>query len=355
MRKSIAIHGAVYGRNFGDIIIIETVLKSLARSGHCDVSIPMGFSRFIDYINRGSNVVGRNRYPSVIIFGPGGYLGQPRYNTLRWNIRFMMYHGFIILASFLFRIPVVIHGTGVGPATFHPVRLLMKLLFMRAERIHVRDVESSNYVKELYKGVNEDILTFGGDVALALPHFYGIEPIDINHVAGVIGIHMPVGDKIGFPDELADDLLTFVAKHNECKFNILHDGPAQEVHSKLKGLLSFEHVSNFKFEGPEELISQINQCELIITTKLHVGICAYALGKKIISTYTHPKNKRFFQQIERRDNSVFIEDYQPGWLSGMVAKTLADCEFHEKLNELSSQVKVDLGGLIRVVEKINGN
>ena len=137
MKKSVALHGAVYGRNFGDILIIQTVLKSLARCGISEVSIPMGFSRFTDYIKRNCKIIGRFCFPSVIIFGPGGYLGEPKYNTVRWNTRFFVYHGFIILASFIFRIPVVIHGTGVGPASFYPTRLLMRILLMSAERIHV--------------------------------------------------------------------------------------------------------------------------------------------------------------------------------------------------------------------------
>lgn len=354
MKKSVALHGAVYGRNFGDILIIETVLRFLFRCGISEVSIPMGFERFIGYINRNSRVIGTVRYPSVIIFGPGGYLGQPKYNTLRWNIRFMVYHGFIILASCLFRIPVIVHGTGVGPATFYPVRLLMKLLFMRAVKIHVRDIESFKYVTEIYSNVDREILTFGGDVALALPFIYDIEPINNQSVAGVIGIHMPVGNKIYFPDALAEDLIKFVEENKNYQFKILHDGPGHGVHAKLKGLLSFENVVELDFDSPEGLLSQLNQCEVVFSTKLHVGICAYALGKKVVSIYTHPKNVRFFQQIKRSDNAVSIAEYQVGWLQRIATKTFSDIGFHDELSKLSSQVISDLEALNREVAKING-
>lgn len=354
MKKSVAIHGAVYGRNFGDILIIETIIRSLVGAGITEFSIPMGLKRFINYLNRNSKRIGTAKFPSVIIFGPGGYLGQPEYNVVRWNLRFMLYHGSIILMSYAMRIPIIIHGAGVGPATFYPVRMLIRLLFKRAVKIHVRDIESFNYVSEIYKNVDNKVLTFGGDVALALTSIYGIKPKTSESNKGVIGIHMPVGNRILFPDALADDIVRFVRENTDYQFRILHDGPGHAVHGKLRAILSFENVAEVDFVSPEDLLSRINECEVIVSTKLHVGICGYALGKKIISIYTHPKNVRFFQQIGRADNAVPISRYRAGWLQQIARKTLDDDGFHDELSRLSSEVTLELDALTREVKKFNG-
>lgn len=51
------------------------------------------------------------------------------------------------------------------------------------------------------------------------------------------------------------------------------------------------------YPGVENLIDLINKSTFVITTKLHVGITAAALNKRVFSIYKHPKTKRFHRQI----------------------------------------------------------
>jgi polysaccharide pyruvyl transferase WcaK-like protein len=352
MKKKIGIHGAVYGRNFGDILIIQILIKYLSKKNNCEFSIPMGFKRFTDYLPTNSILLEKNILPSVIIFGPGGYLGEPKYNLHRWNIRFVLYHGFLIILSVILRIPVIVHGAGVGPINSRLVKAIIRILFKRSAKIHVRDIESFNNVKKIYPGINTNILTWGGDVALGIQSTFDIEPISHNEYKGQVGIHMPVGSNISFPKNLSDDILSFVKNNKSYNFKILYDGPSQKIHENLSELLSKKNVTEIKFTDPESLLNDINKCEIVVSTKLHVGICTYALQRKIISTYTHHKNKRFFDQICRPKNAIFIEDYESGWFERTFNETLKDDNFNERLFVLANETKNDLESLSRKLENI---
>jgi polysaccharide pyruvyl transferase WcaK-like protein len=52
-----------------------------------------------------------------------------------------------------------------------------------------------------------------------------------------------------------------------------------------------------EYNGVDDLMERIADCETIITSKLHVGIVASALGRKVISLPVHPKTSRFYKDL----------------------------------------------------------
>jgi hypothetical protein len=55
------------------------------------------------------------------------------------------------------------------------------------------------------------------------------------------------------------------------------------------------------YQSPFHLIERLNGASVVVTTKLHVGICAAVMGKTVLSFYAHPKTLRFYRQLERED------------------------------------------------------
>ena len=51
------------------------------------------------------------------------------------------------------------------------------------------------------------------------------------------------------------------------------------------------------YGGVDDLLRQIAKYSLIFTSKLHVGITATALGRKVIAMPHHPKTMRFYRSL----------------------------------------------------------
>lgn len=62
------------------------------------------------------------------------------------------------------------------------------------------------------------------------------------------------------------------------------------------------------FIGIWETVALISQLSALVTTKLHVGIVAYALGVYCESFATHRKTPRFYRQIGRSSQSLMWND-----------------------------------------------
>ena len=69
-KLKIAIHGALYGRNFGDILITEILIKSL--STKYDISLPYSLDRFRKLLNVKTVKKLDVKKTDLLIFGPGG-------------------------------------------------------------------------------------------------------------------------------------------------------------------------------------------------------------------------------------------------------------------------------------------
>ena len=62
------------------------------------------------------------------------------------------------------------------------------------------------------------------------------------------------------------------------------------------------------FKDIWETAALISKLSAILTTKLHVGIVAYALGVHCESFATHQKTPRFYKQIGRASQCIMLDD-----------------------------------------------
>jgi exopolysaccharide biosynthesis predicted pyruvyltransferase EpsI len=325
-------HGAHYGQNFGDILITSILVKWIEKKFDTTVELPLSLSRFSNYLDKKSLAVLKLKVPDKIFFGPGGYFGEPEYNTRRWNIRFVFYHGALILFSRLFNIKTVVYGVGVGPVSNPLVYFLIKLLFKRSELVCVRDEQSLNYTIQHFSS-NAKMYP---DIALNLLSIYEIGQKSIKNPIHEknIGIHLPVGDSIEFPIQLADDLSQFIGANPNWKFVIIYDGPKQRLNQALEVILALGNVEEERFVSVESLLTTISNLDIILTTKLHVGICAYALKVKSLSIYTHSKNIRFYEQIDNSYACIGLHEYETSSLIKLIGSVDCDFEYFSKHSDL---------------------
>lgn len=334
-RPRVALHGAVYGTNFGDVLIQRLLAQNIRALCDADVFYPFGSKAFGEAadVKVGSrlNLVSSD----AAVFGPGGYFGERAHHQAQWNKRLTGFHGKFFRWVKVTRTPLLVAGVGVGPLGDRRSRSLVSEILSYACFIQVRDRESKQYAIEF--GIEDSRVAVSPDWALSLAD----ERVQISRTGSgqpkgdpcylrTVGLHISIPSEVSgtASEALCADIVAFVESHPEFKFLFLSDNRG----SKHKPIFSqqFERSPNVEFcfyHNPDKLIDTICLCDAIVTTKLHVGICAAALGILPISVYHHHKVYRFYAQIGLLDCSCALDSYQSPWLNRVLVERLEDASW----------------------------
>ncbi|MBW7941584.1 MAG: polysaccharide pyruvyl transferase family protein [Candidatus Kuenenia stuttgartiensis] len=307
--KRIGLHGSYVNRNFGDTLILK-IINDWIKEYSNDINVVLPFvtsdQESVEIIGKISDKVDINELDGLI-FGPGGYFGEPNKSLaqrFRWSIRNYVRH--IIWNRKLFKnsVPYAIIGVGVGPVSFAFLRKRIAKLFKNAMVITVRDIHSRNYL--IQWGVREDKINVASDVALTLRPGH----VDQLTTKPKVAIHIH-GVDIEATGKLKDFLhfINIIGKQHE--LFIIEDEVNQFDNDRLNNIRNVlkrneVNLPVIKYRNPEALIEELQKTDIIITSKLHVGIVGYALGKKVLSLPVHSKTLRFYEQIKRSEFCIPI-------------------------------------------------
>jgi len=321
-RSTIALHGAVYGQNFGDVLISQILARHLREATSAGVFFPFGRKKFRDASHEEIGRIWKLSKTHAAVMGPGGYFGERRHDQKSWNTRFRLYHGNFYRLVKLMRVPLFIHGVGVGPLSDPVSRDLARQIFDYADLVNVRDKESYDYVLGL--GTAAEKVGVYPDVALTLTgsdfrQKNSDTDLDFSGSAKpkVVGLHLPLPKNLSpaAVSNCLDQIKALIFLRPDLRFLILKDGPRQKISSEIRDVvLSSGRAEETTYIGPHRLLQDIARCDAVVTTKLHVGICASALGVAPLSLYSHPKVLRFFNEIGRLDFCEDVLSVRKRWL-----------------------------------------
>ncbi|HET9275932.1 MAG TPA: polysaccharide pyruvyl transferase family protein, partial [Gemmatimonadales bacterium] len=314
----IALHGAYRGGNFGDMLLLGIYAKWIREiMPGSRVILPFmhrSLSGLIDADGRGArHLLGA----AALVYGGGGYFGEPDKRQTWWSFRNVLRHLPVGVIARLRGIPIAISGVGAGPLSVPAARRLFVLLFRWAHSATVRDRESRGYLTSY--GVSPEALTVTADAALTLDG--GDLPAEATREAQAILAGLPGSLRIGVHvahsigcagiQSLIDDLAAFAAAHPEASFvYFLDEGPGrgEEYHLMKKTRLLEQKVGApgvvVPYRTPSQVVGLIHALDLVITTKLHVGIVGCALGRPVLAFPFHPKTRRFYEQIGAADRCI---------------------------------------------------
>jgi len=328
--KKIVLHGAFDTTNFGDILLL-CIYKNYIERHYPELevysdSVGSEAIKYSGIKKIALKQIVQNQVP--VIFCGGGYLGEPSRRKLFWRVRAFIKHFLLLWSLHLNKGKYSLIGVGFGPIDNKILRKIAVRAINSAFTVVFRDVESKNYAL-LYGAKNPIKVTSDAVMALLphelrnFPHFFSSQLVyDTNSATSsinkiLIGIHiqMPGKPKPDFKKGLFELLKKHKMGNPTCEFVLLTDSRNKDFSQDIirYNLQEFSFDS-FQYSGPFELIQKIHQCHLIITTKLHVGIVASVFNKPVISIAMHPKIKRFYNQIGRKDLCVEYNLYSIEWL-----------------------------------------
>lgn len=332
---NIYLFGSFMNDNFGDFLIYEEEIRCLyARFGDRINIITTDISPFYDAharVDRKKNHKEALREADIIIFGGGGYfgVGVPK---LVPNLQFMQLFGLRALSVVKCGKPFMVAGVGAGPLNYWFSCRVAKQVFEKAAAASVRDEESAQFLKKI--GVKRPVevhadwilgaqFTRNKDDASWVREHHIEKKVMLIHL-----VTIPEEKNRGV-ENVIDDIKKFCQEHGEFQPVVVCDQTKQDVYARTQEVhreLKEVHPLYYPYQSPRGLLTLIQDSDLILTDKLHLGIVGINLGKKVVSAANHPKTLRFYKQIKREAYCALIRSIEPGQAYRMLNAVLEDAD-----------------------------
>lgn len=296
MKNKTIIHGAFQNENFGDILLVETLVDKLGLdkdelllSNSCDyVSVTLGI-RKASFLNK----LLCKRY----LFCGGGYLGERKKNLFKWYVQFYLNHMSTFIICFLFAKSYVIYGVGFGPINNIFTRFVLYYFLKGSKGNYLRDAESVSYFKKYFQNLSNVVQTY--DLVLSHNDSFYINKYNLVKAEPskhTIVIHLP-GKKENFA--IRSDIISRITeKFDDSKFVFLSDNSINSYPDYFDcSKTDFMYI----YKDQRSVLNTLFNADIIFTSKLHVGIFSALFSKLPVSIYAHPKTKRFYDQIDRNN------------------------------------------------------
>lgn len=346
LSMKIALHGCYDINNFGDVLLANILISRLREIGFENVSVPIREERKLRWLLKYFTT-------DYMVFGGGGYLrdGPSSLSSFKHLIKYL---GPAIIMKIRGKKYSIIFP-GVGPINTAVGSRMIKWLIDNASVVNLRDRESIDLVNSRSK-VQRDI-----DVTCDL--ILGLKRDDVGEMAfgeaslllgsmtsrRLVGVHleslMPkpklmeaIIEKLVVESQRHDEIsLCFFADHNP-KIHYLYES-IMGKYPKMK-----ERYKIIPLQSIQTTAALIGSFNAVITTKLHVGITAYALGVMPYSAWTHIKTPRLYKMIGRSrfcSPAEHAVDSIVEWIDSIVKLDIKDAK------EESEQRKEMFSNLIR--------
>lgn len=292
----IAIVGALWANNYGDVLLAKLLKDKLVSLGH-SIILPNATTKIRNELDLGNvNHTYLNDVDYVLFCG-GGYFSEPPGNSVKWALsrtRALFKYAVWCKAK---KIPYSIIGVGAGPLNSFFSRFIVRRVCIGSEIVLARDTISYDTIKGLSPKIKLEQVS---DLVLSLKDLY--EDIDSKSrktdTKRKIGIHITCN-----ASDVIIPILNYIESHfDEYDFTLIEDNPGEyqrlctaypNVKSLLKNKLEYSSVDQFTIG--------ISNFDAVITSKLHVGIVAAAFNKVICSLPYHAKVERLYSDLGRSE------------------------------------------------------
>lgn len=331
--SKISLHGAYFPNNYGDVLILAIQAKWIQEITKKEVVLPFATEIYRNTIDV-SNISGKQGIISSdkLIYGAGGYLGEPYTNKWRWGFNFIKNHLLPYKIAKKNNIKHAIIGTGAGEVTNLFARSAVKKICNDASIISVRDEESRDIL--LKYGIDESKIDVTADVALSLTK----KDIPISSIKKIkdllrgsnnskFGVHLGINGQSSIfskkTELLLEESIAFLNKYDHITPVLIIDNDNKAQNNAVQYLKKklINKCIIYKHDNIWETTALLSELDVVLTNKLHIGIVSYALGCIPISIPYHPKTIRFYRQIQQKNLCIPLLDLQKGDVSNLLNST----------------------------------
>lgn len=308
----VLLNGATSGTNFGDYLFAEMYQQRISENiGQENVfwfDTRYAFSEFFKKHLKNRKKC-KMKDVSAFVYIPGGYFCRQGTKIRDYIIGYLVYHR-IGLKCLRRKIPYAILGMEVGHSKNKIIERIQKKLLVNASVVAVRNQDSyevakSYGVKNLHC-VADNVFAMNSNVFKDKDIPYEIK----KHNRKKIFLHIsPTSwSNHNIIEKVIPVLNKFLENHSEYDVLVSADQYYQYGHEEIaniSNLIKSKQVLKYNYDDPIALCKVIDCCDLVVTTKLHVGIVGAKLGKSVVSFSGHTeKIKRLYKQLGEEERTT---------------------------------------------------
>ncbi len=311
-RSLVSLHGSYFVRNFGDVLLMAICRRWIDRAAARSVTVlPFALPEIRREAEaRSEGGISTLLRSQALVYGGGGYFGEPPGPIGKWSRRLVARHVAVGLGFSLMRRPYMICGVGVGPLADKSARRAVIRLFEGATKVTVRDEESAEYLRSY--GLKRDVIVTA-DLALSLgtqdiPEDFSVQAeneFPIGHQ--YLGLHLSGARGSASRGREFTRIAVEMANANGYRIVSIIDNPSSIDQRRMLQYvreLSDGRAAPLVYDHPWRFLASLNRLDVVVTSKLHVGLVSAALGKSVLSVPSHPKTTRLFRQLGREDRCL---------------------------------------------------
>lgn len=296
---TVIFHGEYKTSNFGDLLLLAILAKSLSPLGIKTEALFLKKKHEKQTFCKSARLFPHFVRSQVIVYGGGGYISSqgPKKKLLRYTIP-----GGIARAL---RIPYIIVGPGSDDKLSKYGQQSFRFLANGACQVIVRDNETATVLKSA--GTDQQI-DVGTDLAFALRYedvaFFAQNRTQFETQKVLIGLNFP-----SLRGKRLEQYFDLMKKHQRVHKNIqyvwIYDNIASNE-SEVRAC-ALRHDIGLKFlrnDNIWDFAEALSRMRAIFTSKLHVGIVAWTLDVAVAGLSTHEKTQRFYKKIDRESFQV---------------------------------------------------
>lgn len=242
----------------------------------------------------------------IFIYSPGGYLGYIEKwfsGTAKktWE-RFFYYYLPGLIYTFAGK-PLVLFGQGIGPYEYFFLKPILGRIAMKSSLITVRDCYSKKLLLE--SGVKEEKIHLTSDCSQIIIKRGLVKSTEYSEMIRYKlkekkKIFILVFEACEWFHKVVDAMREYIIDDNYA-FVI---GGDSNVARGIECLKNFsapfpkKRTFTYVYKNPIQLLSIINECDVVLTPKFHTAIVASVLGKSVFAfSVQYAKTRIFFNDI----------------------------------------------------------
>lgn len=305
--KRILLSGATAGTNFGDCLFAIMFQNEVAKVvGKENVYWYKNRFSISDYFKKQLN--NYQEYKSIkqidsLVYISGGYFCGDDRNWKDYLLRYLRYFS-VGLKCILCRIPYIIVAVEVGPSKSKIIEFIEKIILRKAKTLIVRNHSSKIYAESF--GCKNVIETADSVFAMDNAIFEDAElpqPLSTKGKKLFLHINPSIEQNRNIIEKIIPVVNRFIKQHPEYKIILGMD----QYYSNQQQVIDYvkQNIENqvlvqggVIYDNPLTLCKVLDNVDVIVTHKLHVGIVGAKLGKSVISFSGHTeKIQRLYDQL----------------------------------------------------------
>ncbi|MGT2932807.1 polysaccharide pyruvyl transferase family protein [Streptococcus catagoni] len=315
MNKRIILHGAtdLGSSNYGDFLygyfIYHHILENFKEYDVYFYNPSAYFKKYITLENIDNNSKIRNA--DKLIYIPGGYFGEGHKAKFKENL--MQFYRFMIvgLKAVCLSKDIIIIGIGAGPIKSFLMKNSIKLIGGKAQAISVRDKESLEALETI--GVQTNGNYFDMMLAYNFSEVLAKTNLNLKFDSKKKYLLVHYNHSVEARDKFAIAVNQFKKENPDYELIVSADSILQkevELFENFKKQLDFD-VSHFIYDDPFMFTKLLTKVDMVLTTKLHVGVIASMFNKSVVCVAEHPgKSFRYYHKISEAERCLNLYDVE---------------------------------------------